>query len=117
MHVRTLTCNLPYHLLSFKFAGSILDGYKLARYEGNDWLFQLYSGGTEKPYEMVPREPLAESGVVNVCDRRGKHVKYEPGKPLRCNFPEYVEPEPIPCYGPMPTSTWDVTPVPDTGDR
>lgn len=94
-------CDIPYHLLSYPYNAGVLDNWHLARAENNDWLFQLYTADllTDKPYEMpyfVPpespqaRELLAESRVLSLCDRYGKHAKYIDGK-LRCTFPKDAE--------------------------
>ncbi|KAF2680497.1 hypothetical protein K458DRAFT_434334 [Lentithecium fluviatile CBS 122367] len=101
-HVSGHSCDTTYHLLTYRFAPSQLDRYKLARYEGNDWLLQFYAGNIgDRPYQMASQKPLAESPVINACDHLGGHTKYVPGKPLMCNFPEYVEGPAPPCRTPV----------------
>lgn len=80
-----------------------MENYKLARYEGNDWLFHLYAGDTEEHYSMPTREPLTESGVIKVCDRRGRHTKYNEGKgPMyACDFPGFEGPWLTLCPAPV----------------
>lgn len=85
----------------------MLGEYYMGKYESNDWLFQLFSGNTEKGFEMVPREPLAESEVFSVCHMDGRHAKYNPGKSrmYTCDFPPYFEQNPTPCFVTGPTSS------------
>ncbi|KAF2440066.1 hypothetical protein P171DRAFT_525084 [Karstenula rhodostoma CBS 690.94] len=104
LHTRSKnTCDIPYHLLSFQWRGGGMENYKLARYEGNDWLFHLYSGDTEEHYSMLTREPLIESDVIKVCDGRGRHTNYNKGKgPMyTCDFPDFEGPWTVPCPAPV----------------
>ncbi|KAK7186689.1 hypothetical protein DPSP01_001044 [Paraphaeosphaeria sporulosa] len=104
LHTRSKNkCDIPYHLLSYQWSGSVMENYKLANYEGNDWLFHLYSGDTEEHYRMPTREPLAESEVIKVCDGRGRHRKYNKGKwpPYTCDFFDFEGPWPAPCAVPV----------------
>jgi hypothetical protein len=104
LHTRSKnTCDIPYHLLSFQWNGGVMENHKLARYEGNDWLFQLYSGDTEQHYSTPTRDPLTKSEVIKVCDGRGRHLKYNKGKwpALSCDFPDFEGPWLTPCSGPV----------------
>lgn len=75
-----------------------MEYHKLARFEGNDWLFHLYSGGTEEHYSTPTREPLTKSAVIKVCDGNGRHRKYNKGKgPMwSCDFDDFGRPSPTP---------------------
>ncbi len=103
-HVDSHECHTPYHLLSFRRPAHSEDPvHRPERFEGNDWLFQFYEHGTDREYEMTPREPLAQSPVINVCDGAGRHTRLNPGEgqERRCNFPKYVEMEPQLCLPPV----------------
>jgi hypothetical protein len=89
--------------MSFQWSGSVMENHKLADYEGNDWLFQMYSGDTEQHYSTPTRNALAESEVIKICDGRGRHLKHNKGKwpALSCDFPEFEGPRSAPCSEPV----------------
>lgn len=86
-----------------------LSNHYLARYEGIDWLFHLYSGDTGGNFQGPTKEPLAQSGLLTVCDSGGKHYKYvggSHGNGFKCVFEE----------APTPSSTPPAVPIPK-GDK
>lgn len=94
---------MTYHLLSYRWEGSTMQRYSLAKHEGNDWLFQLYTGDTEKPFQMPTRDPMVQSDIIKVCDGRGSHTKYNNGKKYMwsCDFPDNEGLWPAPCSQPI----------------